>query len=113
MRADLQLSHYTMGREGQGVAKETSSTAFKYCNSKTHYFVSPEEEPDTCKGRGLLMNTFESAQCSCSKAAKPTAEQKNDESPEKLPQAIVPLWISPGAAKGKDLITWLMAQASD
>lgn len=39
MKADLQLSHYTVGREGQGAAKETSSTGFKHCNSKIHCFV--------------------------------------------------------------------------
>lgn len=38
-KADLQLSHYTAGREGRGVTEVTSSTGFKYCNSKIHFFV--------------------------------------------------------------------------
>lgn len=53
MKADLQLPHYTMGRVGRGVAKETSSTAFKYSNSKIHCFVSTEEEPDKFAGEHL------------------------------------------------------------
>lgn len=58
MKADLQLSHYSVGREGQGVAKETSATAFKYCNSKIHCFVSTEEEFDTCQRQQFAGDHF-------------------------------------------------------
>lgn len=39
-KADLQLSHYTTGREGRAVTTVTFSRGFKYCNSKIHFFVS-------------------------------------------------------------------------
>lgn len=113
IKAGLQLHHYTVGRVGRRAAKETSSTAFKYCSSKIHCFVPSEEEPDTWQGSSLLVNTCLSTQGSCSTAAKAIEEQKNDETPEKLPQAKGPLWVSLGAAKDQDLITWLMAHACD
>ena len=100
MKADLQLSHYTTGREGRGVTKVTSSTGFKYCNSKIHFFVFRRRGARHDKGNSLLVTSFLRALCSCSTAAKPIEEQKNDESPERLPQAKVPLRVSPSAAKG-------------
>lgn len=58
------------------------------------------------------MTSFLRAQASPA-AAKPIKEQENDESPERLPQIEVPLWLSPSAAKGRNLITRLMGQSCD
>lgn len=38
IKADLQLSHYYMAKEGRRVTKVTSSVGFKYCNSRTHFY---------------------------------------------------------------------------
>lgn len=45
-----------------------------------------KRSPTRDKGSSLLMNTFLSALCSCSTAAKPTAEQKKDEPQRSFPR---------------------------
>lgn len=113
MKADLQPKSLHYGQRGPRSCQGNFSQHSNIATARSIALFPQRRSLTRDKGSSLLVNTPLSAQCSYSTAAKPTAEQKNDESPEKLPQAKGPLWVSPGAAKGKNLITLLMAQASD